>query len=215
LKEERTYSEHEDDVLTVAVHPDGRRFVSAGNEPVIRWWSLQEDKPQSRRGGHSGPVQQLAFSGNGRRLISAGGDRTVRLWNGQTGEPLRQLAGASEWQYAVALSSHGRLAAAGGWDGLARLWDTESGRLRVTLVQPPGAAGSASPGAEPSEAPWLAITPGGYVAGSAELLQIGRYRAGALALPAQAAAKASVRPEIVARAIRGEPAGSVSFPSSK
>ncbi|MFI5459597.1 MAG: c-type cytochrome domain-containing protein [Isosphaerales bacterium] len=215
LKEEHTYSEHGDDVLTVAVHPDGKRFVSAGNEPQIHWWNFQADKSQSRRGGHSGPVQQLAFSGDGQRLISAGGDRTVRLWNGRTGEPIRQLAGAGEWQYAVAISDDGRLAAAGGWDGLARLWDTGSGRLRATLVQPPGAAGSPSPGVEPSSAPWFAITPGGYVAGSLDLIKLAEWRAGGVSLPAQAARTACDRPDIVARAMRGEPVSVVSFPSKK
>ena len=41
LKEERTYSGHDEDVLAVAVHPDGKRFVSAGNEPQLRWWSVR------------------------------------------------------------------------------------------------------------------------------------------------------------------------------
>ena len=75
-----------DDVLAVAVHPDGKRFVSAGNEPQLRWWNVGGDKPQARRSGHSGPVQQLAFSSDGRRLISVSGDRSVRLWDGMTGE---------------------------------------------------------------------------------------------------------------------------------
>jgi len=215
LKEEHTYSGHDDDVLAVAAHPDGKRFVSAGNEPEIRWWSFREDKPQSRRGGHSGPVQQLAFSGDGERLISSGGDRTVRLWNGKTGAPIRQLAGAVEWQYAVAISDDGRLAAAGGWDGLARLWDAGTGRLRATLVQPPGAAGSPSPGSDPDPAPWFAITPGGYVAGSPELIQIAEWRAGLVTLPAQAARAVCDRPELVAQAMRGEPVGVLSFPSKK
>jgi len=215
LKEEHTYSGHNDEVLTVAAHPDGSRFVSAGNEPEIRWWNFQEGQPQARRGGHSGPVQQLAFSGDGQRLISAGGDRTVRLWNGKTGEPIRQLAGPGEWQYAVAISDDGRLAAAGGWDGLARLWDGETGRLRATLVQPPSAAGSPSPGIEPSGAPWFAITPGGHVAGSPELIQIAEWRAGRVILPAQAARTVCDHPEIVARAMRGEPVSVVSFPSQR
>ena len=76
-------------MLAVAVHPDGKRFVSAGNEPQIRWWT--STATSRRRGGAAtpGPVHQLAFSGDGRRLISAGGDRTVRLWDGKTGEPIR------------------------------------------------------------------------------------------------------------------------------
>ena len=136
LKEERTYSEHNEEVLSVAVHPDGKRFVSAGGEPQVRWWGLDGDKSQAQQGGHSGSVHQLAFSGDGRWLISSGSDKSVRLWNGMTGAPVKQLP-ATEWQYAAAISDDGRMAAAGGWDGLVRLWDTASGRLCVTLIQPP------------------------------------------------------------------------------
>jgi hypothetical protein len=213
LKEERTYSGHDDDVLALAVHPDGTRFVSAGHEPQIRWWAFGGDKPSAQRGGHSGPVQQLAFSGDSRRLISVGGDRTVRLWDGKTGAAIRQLPGSVEWQYAVAISDDGRLAAAGGWDGLVRLWDAEKGRLLVTLVQPPTMA--ASPGAQPRTPDWLAISPGGHVAGSRDLLSIAQWRAGGVALPAEAVRAACEIPEVVARAMRGEPERAVSFPITK
>jgi WD40 repeat protein len=215
LKEERTYSGHDDDVLALAIHPDGKRFVSAGNEPQIRWWNLSDDKPHFERGGHSGSVHQLVFSGDGQRLISAGSDRGVRLWDGRTGQPIRQLAGAVDWQYAVAISDDGRLAAAGGWDGLARLWDTRTGGLRATLVQPPSAAGRPGIDAEPPGTAWFALASGGYVAGSPELLQMARWRAGGVTLAALAARTACERPDIVARVIRGETVSVVSFPSPK
>jgi Planctomycete cytochrome C/WD domain, G-beta repeat len=214
LKEERTYSGHDDDVFAVAVHPDGKRFVSAGNEPQLRWWNVGGDKPSARRSGHSGPVQQLAFSGDGRRLISVGGDRSVRLWDGMTGESIRQLTGQAEWQYAAAISDDGLVAAAGGWDGLVRLWDAASGRLLVTLVQPPADA-LFSPGATPSPPDWLAITPGGQVAGSPDLLRVAQWRAGSVTLPAQAARAACDCPVAVARAVRGETVPAVSFPTTK
>jgi WD40 repeat protein len=215
LKEERTYSGHEDEVLAVAVHPDRKRFVSAGNEPQIRWWQFQEDKPHAQRDGHSGSVHQLAISGDGRRLISAGSDRSVRLWDGKTGEPLRQLAGASEWQYAVAISGDGRLAAAGGWDGFARLWDTSSGDLRATLVQPPSAGDYPSTAPGHSATAWLAVAPGGYIAGSPDLIQMARWQAGGASLDGATARTACERPEMVARVVRGEKVGVVSIPSKR
>jgi WD40 repeat protein len=215
LKEERTYTGHDDDVLAVAVHPDGERFLWAGNEPQIRWWSFREDKPKARRGGHSGPVQQLAFSRDGRRLISAGGDGAIRLWNGSTGEPIRQLPGALDWQYAVAISDDGLRAAAGGWDGLVRLWDAERGRLLATLIQPPSDAGVSSPDGLPAPFDWFAITPGGQVAGSSVLIDMAGWRAGDALVSPEAARAACHRPELVAQAMRGEPAAPVSFPSRK
>jgi WD40 repeat protein len=214
LKEERTFSEHNEEVLAVAAHPDGKRFVSAGAEPSIRWWGFDAGKSQTRRNGHSGPVQQLSFSGDGRWLISAGGDRAVCLWNGLTGAPGKQLPGVTEWQYAAAISDDGRIAAAGGWDGLLRLWDTASARLCATLIQPPSLVESA---AEQGTAgtDWLAITPGGHVAGSSNLIEMLAWRAGDVSIPGEAARAVCDQPDLVARAIRGETTGAVKFPTEK
>ena len=213
LKEERTYSEHNEEVFAVAAHPDGKRFVSAGSEPQIRWWSYNGEKSQGRRGGHSGSVHQLAFSGDGRWLISSGSDKIVRLWNGTTGEPVKQLP-ATEWQYAAAVSDDGKLAASGGWDGLVRLWNLTTGRLCATLIQPPGLAASTAD--EPlSRTDWLAITPGGHVAGARSLIEMLAWRAGGVTLPADAARAICVRPEIVTRALHAEATDPVKFPSKK
>jgi WD40 repeat protein len=211
-KEERTYSSHDDDVLAVAIRPDGRRFVSAGNEPQLQWWALDGDRPLARRGGHSGAVQQLVFSGDGRRLLSAGGDGSVRVWNGTSGEPIRSLPGARDWQYAVAISDDGRLAAAGGWDGLVRLWDADSGRLRATLVQPPTPSAGQDLDAVPAAPMWLAVSPGGHLAGSTGLIGQVSWRAGGVTLPAEAARRVCVSGESVGRALRGDPVSAVSFP---
>jgi hypothetical protein len=213
LKEERTYSEHDEEVLAVAAHPDGKRFVSAGGEPQIRWWRYDGDKSLARRGGHSGSVHQLAFSGDGRWLISSGSDKTLRLWNGMTGEPLKQLP-ALEWQYAAAISDEGSLAASGGWDGLVRLWKIPSGQLSATLIQPPSLG--ASTGVTPSSVTdWLALAPGGHVAGSPAMIDLLAWHAGGAALPAAAARAACVRPDVVARAMRGETTDPVKFSSKK
>ncbi len=213
FKEERTYSEHNEEIFAVAAHPDGKRFVSAGGEPQIRWWGYDGDKSQARRSGHSGSVHQLAFSGDGQWLISSGSDKTARVWNGRTGAPGKQLP-ALEWQYAAAIADDGKLAACGGWDGLVRVWDPAQGRLCATLVQPPSLETSA--GEEGlSRTDWLAITPGGHVAGSGPLIQMLAWRAGGLNLPAAIARAACVHPEIVARAMHGEATDSVKFPTKK
>jgi WD40 repeat protein len=213
FKEEHTFSEHNEEVLAVAAHPDGKRFVSAGGEPQIRWWAYDGEKSQARRGGHSGSVHQLAFSGDGQWLISSGSDKTVRLWNGNTGAPGKQLP-ALDWQYAAAISDDGKLAACGGWDGLVRLWNTASARLCATLVQPPSVDESAGE-EQRSRTDWLAITPGGHVAGSRPLIEMLAWRAGQTKLPAVSARAACLHPEIVARAMHGEKIDSVKLPSKK
>jgi hypothetical protein len=211
IKEDRTYSGHDLEVLSVAVHPDGVRFVSAGAEPQIRWWMKGGDEPVARRGGHSGPVHQLAFSADGRRLVSASADGSIRVWEVSGKAALRQLSGPTDWQYAAAITGDGRLVAAGGWDGLVRLWDADSGKLRVVLVQPPGDSSTGEPvgSAQRNSVAWFACCPPGPVAGSTGLLQAARWLAGGVALDARDVRAGLVRPDLVARAIRGEPVGTI------
>ena len=124
----------------MAVHPDGKRFVSAGNEPQLRWWNVDGDKPSARRGGHSGPVQQLAFSGDGRRLISAGGDGSVRLWDGKTGAPDPPAAGPGR----LAIRRRDlRRRPPGGGRRLGRPGPALGRRLRPPAGDPDPAAGAA------------------------------------------------------------------------
>lgn len=198
LKERRTYSNHNEDVLAVAIQPGGTKFVTAGNEPQLRWWSLDDEKPAMRVGGHGGPVHQLVFSVNGKRLISAGGDSSVRIWDGATGVFQRVLPGPSEWQYAVALSDDARLAAGGGWDGVVRVWDVDSGQLRATLLQ--------SPADSPGRLDWLALAPSGYLVVSPELGALVRWKVGGVEVPATVPMSVFLKPDEVARSLRGEPA---------
>jgi hypothetical protein len=204
LKERRTYSDHNEDVLALAVHPSGTRFVTAGNEPQIRWWGLDDEKPAMKVGGHSGPVHQLSFSGDGKRLISAGADGTVRLWDGSTGVLLRTLPipGTADWQYAATLSDDGRLAAAGGWDGQVRLWDADAPKLRATLLQPPAAVAS-NPG---SAIDWLVIAPSGFAAASEPLRPLLRWRIAGREVACEEATSLFLNPGEVAKALRGKPA---------
>ena len=66
-----------------------------------------------------------------------------------------------------------------------------------------------------ARADWLAITPGGHVAGSRNLIEMLEWRAGGVSLPAEAARAVCDHPEIVARAMRGETTGTVKFPTKK
>ena len=59
-------------------HPSGAQFASAGNDAVIRLWTLQ-GKQVAELHGHENFIYSLAVLPNG-GLVSAGEDRTVRVW---------------------------------------------------------------------------------------------------------------------------------------
>jgi WD40 repeat protein len=177
------------DVLAVAVSPDGKSVVSSGFEPALAWWNPQTGERVRTQGGHGSAVHEICFSKDGKLVASAGADRTVRLWDGGSGAAVRTLAVGSV-AYATAISPDGKLVASGSFDGLVRLWHAPTGRLLLTLL------------ALPSD--WLAVTPEGYAVGSPALTSQGQWRMGSQAVEASAAWKALGKPDALARAAHGE-----------
>jgi WD40 repeat protein len=164
-------------------------------EPGLYWWNAQTGERVRLQGGHSVAVYELCFNRDGSVLASAGGDGTVQLWNGTTGASQRVIRVGS-LTYAVAITPDGKLIAAGSFDGLVRLFDVATGRLLVTFASLP-------PQGEAAD--WLALTPEGYAAASPGLTTAGKWRMGTQDLAAgEAVWKALLKPEVVAKAARGE-----------
>jgi DNA-binding beta-propeller fold protein YncE len=189
-----TFSDRDQDVLAVAFSPDGKSVVSSGLEPGLSWWNAETGARVRLAAGHRGGVHELAFSRDGKLLASAGADATLRLWDGTSGA-LKRAVPIGSLVYATALSPDGKRVAAGSFDGLVRLFDTATGRPLATLLSLPP---------EGKHADWLALTPQGHAAGSERLVKEGRWRMGAKELPAGAVWKSVLRPEAVAKALRGE-----------
>jgi WD40 repeat protein len=196
-----TFSGMDQDVLAVAFSPDGKYVVSSGFEPALYWWNAQTGQRVRLQGGHGVAVHELCFSKDGKTLVSAGADKTVRLWNGGTGGMIRALPVGSI-VYATAISPDGKLVASGGFDGLVRLWDAANGSPLVSLLSLP---------ADGAKHDWLALTPQGYVAPSAGLASVGRWRMGGQSVGAEVVWKVLGQPEVVAQTLRGQPVAPPKF----
>ncbi|KAL1616434.1 WD repeat protein Lub1 [Neofusicoccum ribis] len=61
-------------------HPSGAQFASAGNDGVIRLWTL-EGQQVAELHGHENFIYSLAVLPSG-ELVSSSEDRTVRIWKG-------------------------------------------------------------------------------------------------------------------------------------
>lgn len=184
----------DDDVLTVAVSPDGKHVVSSGFQPALGWWDPTTGQRVRNQGGHGVAVHEICFSKDGKLAASAGADRTVRLWNGTTGTAQQTLP-AGSIAYAVALSPDAQRVAAGCFDGMVRIWDTATARQLVTLLALPP---------DGDRYDWLALTPEGYASGSLGLNSLGQWRMGGQPVAADTVWKALRKPDAVAKAVRGE-----------
>jgi eukaryotic-like serine/threonine-protein kinase len=109
-------------LLDVKYAPDGKTLAVAGNDKVVRNWSLDEkglaDLESARLlEGHESKVYALAFSNDSATLASASTDQTLRLWrvDGRSAQPQlgRSLGGLGELE-AVALAPDGKRVAVGG-----------------------------------------------------------------------------------------------------
>jgi phospholipase A-2-activating protein len=80
-------------------HPSGADFASAGNDGIIRLWTLSGKQVGELR-GHESFIYSLASSSNG-EIFSSGEDRTVRIWKGQDCVQTITHPAISVWDVAV------------------------------------------------------------------------------------------------------------------
>ncbi len=110
---------HSNQILTIAVSPDGELIASAGEDRTIRLWNIHGRSVAPPLRGHKGPIFAVNFSPDGKTLASASSDLTVRLWN------LPPVATSHAGSvYGIAVSPDGGTIASSGESSGVRLWDT-------------------------------------------------------------------------------------------
>ena len=75
----------------VAVHPNGKTAVGAGNDAKVRVWDLATGKVTKTFEKGWG-LYTVAFNADGSRLAAGSSDHHVRIWDVASGELLREIA---------------------------------------------------------------------------------------------------------------------------
>jgi WD40 repeat protein/serine/threonine protein kinase len=130
------FTEHHTGVRSVAMSPNNRHVLSAGDDRIVRLWDIETGVEIDRFAAHLATVECVAFSPDGNRAISGADDNTLWLWDVAGKSKLRPLLGHTEAIYCVAFSADGSLVLSGGKDTTVRLWNVETGQELNQIVIP-------------------------------------------------------------------------------
>ena len=121
----------DDDVLAVALSPDGHLLATGGKDKLISLWEPNSGRLLRRLSGHAKDIRMLTFVAGGRRLVSVSDDKQGILWDTKNGTQLRIMGGHDDQIVHLAVSRDGRKLVTGErqrGDGRIILWDPETGR---------------------------------------------------------------------------------------
>jgi len=134
----RPPSRHPNWVNSVAFSPDGKYYVTGGDDSIVRIWDTETGEMKRALVGHSGIIHSVAYSPDGTMVLTASEDGTARLWHADLTNTPRILYGHADTVNDVAVSPDGKTIATGSWDedmsNHYKLWDAATGRETHPLI---------------------------------------------------------------------------------
>jgi len=132
----------------VCFSPDGKT-LAVGDGHVVRFFSTQTGKEESKQEGHSGPVTDIRVAADGKTIVSKSWDGAICRWDA-TPSPLGEGKGgvakllssfqAPKGTRSIAIAPDGKTMALGNEDNAVHLHDSVTGKELHKFAAPSGDA---------------------------------------------------------------------------
>jgi WD40 repeat protein len=123
-------------IESLVLHPDGKRFFTAGSWGEVHCWPIGAGKLMPRwsvKEVHASWLRRLAVSPRGDWLATCGNDCMVRVFSTASGKLVRELKGHEHPVMSVAFHGDGGSLASGDLLGGVKHWDLASGKCQRSL----------------------------------------------------------------------------------
>lgn len=122
LSQTRSFRDHRDALLAVALDPAGHRVATAGYDRKILIRDVASGDVITQLEGHNGAIYDLQFDSTGELLLSASADATLKVWRVADGVRLDTLGQPLKEQFVGAFSPDRAWIYGAGADNRIRRW---------------------------------------------------------------------------------------------